>query len=231
MFAWGYQDLKSYDTSIIQHKIPLKENQKPFKQKLRRINPVLLPLVEKEIKKMYDAGIIVSLRYSEWVSNLVSVRKKTGEIRLCIDFRNLNRACLKDNYPLPKMDHILQKVVGAKRISLLDGFSGYNQVLVYPTDQHKTAFTTPWGTFMYVKMPFGLMNAGATFQRAMDIAFSEDIGVFIVIYLDDITVYSKSDEEHLTHLRKVFNKCRKYGLSLNPMKTPMSSEKAMSMAL
>ena len=86
MFAWGYQDLKSYDTSIIQHKIPLKENQKPFKQKLRRINPVLLPLVEKEIKKMYDAGIIVSLRYSEWVSNQVSVRKNTGEIRLCIDF-------------------------------------------------------------------------------------------------------------------------------------------------
>ena len=219
VFAWGYQDLKSYDTSMIQHKIPLKENQKPFKQKLRRINPILLPLVEKEIKKMYDAGIIVSLRYSEWVSNLVSVRKKTGEIRLCIDFRNLNRACLKDNYPLPKMDHILQKVVGAKRISLLDGFSGYNQVLVYPTDQHKTAFTTPWGTFMYVKMPFGLMNVGATFQRAMDIAFSEDIGVFIVIYLDDITVYSKSDEEHLAHLRKVFNKCRKYGLSLNPKKT------------
>ena len=194
MFSWGYQDLKSYDTSIIQHKTPLKENQKPFKHKLRRIKPVLLPLVEKEIKNMYDAGIIVSLRYSEWVSNLVSVRKKTSEIRLCIDFRNLNRDCLKDNYPLPKMDHILQKVVGSKRISLLDGFSSYNQVLVYPTDQHKIAFTTPWGTFMYVTLPFGLMNYGATFQRAMGIAFSEAIGYFIVIYLDDITVYSKSDE-------------------------------------
>ena len=76
-FAWSYEDLKSYDTEIIQHKIPLKENQKPFKQKLRRINPVQLPLVEKEIMKMYDAGIIVPVRYSEWVSNLVSVRKKT----------------------------------------------------------------------------------------------------------------------------------------------------------
>ena len=101
VFAWGYKDLKSYDTSIIQHKIPLKENQKPFKQKLIRINPVLFPLVEKEIKKMYDAGIIVPIRYSEWVSNLVSVRKNTGEIRLCIDFGNLNRASLKYNYPLP----------------------------------------------------------------------------------------------------------------------------------
>ena len=143
---------------------------------MRRINPVLVPLAEKEIKKMYDVGIIVPLRYLEWVSNLMSVMKKTREIRLCIDFRNLNKASLKDNYPLPKMDHILQRVVGSKIISLLDGFSGYNQVLVLPRDQHKTTFTTPWGTFMYVKMPFGLMNVGATFQRAMDIAFSKEIG-------------------------------------------------------
>ena len=86
---------------------------------------------------------------------------------------------IKDNYPLPKMDHILQRVVGSSRISLLDGFSGYNQILVQPEDQAKTTFTTPWGTFMYLKMPFGLMNARATFQRAMDIAFSKEIhGLF-----------------------------------------------------
>jgi hypothetical protein len=197
VFAWGYEDLKAYDTSIIQHRIPIKEDQKPFRQKLRRINPKLLPLIEKEIKKMYDAKIIVPLRFSKWVSNLVPTRKKTGEIRLCIDFRNLNKVSLKDNYPLPKMDHLLQRVVGSSRISLLDGFSGYNQVLVHPDDQDKTAFTTPWGTFMYVKMPFGLMNAGATFQRAMDIAFVEEAGKFIVVYLDDVTVFSKSDDEHL----------------------------------
>jgi hypothetical protein len=86
VFAWGYEDLKSYDTSIIQHRIPIKEEHKPFRQKLRRINPKLLPLIEKEIKKMYDAKIIVPLRFSKWVSNLVPTRKKTGEIRLCIDF-------------------------------------------------------------------------------------------------------------------------------------------------
>ena len=83
---------------------------------------------------------------------------------------------------MPKMDHILQRVVGSKRIYLLDLFSGYNQVLVHPDDQLKTTFTTPWGTFMYVKIPFGLMNVGATFQRALDIAFLEEIGYFIVIY-------------------------------------------------
>ena len=80
---------------------------------------------------------------------------------------------------------------------MLDGFSGYNQVLVHPDDQEKKAFTTPWGTFMYSKMPFGLMNVGATFQRAMDIAFSEEKDKFVVIYLDDITVYSKFDEKDL----------------------------------
>ena len=165
--------MKSYDTSIIQHTIPLKENQKPFKQKLKIINPVLLPLIEKEIKRMYEAGIIAPIRFSEWLSNLVPTRNKTGEIRLCVDLRNVNKVSLKDNYPLPKMDHILQRVVGASRISLLDGFSGYNQILVHPDDQEKTAFTTPWGTFKYVKIPFGLKNVGATFQRAMDIAFAK----------------------------------------------------------
>ena len=193
MFSWSYEDLKSYDTTVIQHTIPLKENQKPFKQKLRRVNPVLLPLIEKEVKRMYEAGIIAPIRFSKWISNLVPTRKKTGEIRLCVDLRNLNKVSLKDHYPLPKMDHILQRVVGASRISLLDGFSGFNQILVHPDDQDKTAFTTPWGTFKYVKMPFGLKNAGATFQRAMDIAFAKETHDFLVIYLDDLIAFSKSD--------------------------------------
>ena len=89
-----------------------------------------------------------------------------------MDFRNLNQVSLKDNYPLPKMDHILQRVVGSQRMSIMDSFSGYNQVALHPDDQENTTFTTPWGTFMYAKMPFGFMNVGATFQRAMDIAFS-----------------------------------------------------------
>ena len=171
VFAQSYEDLKFYDINVIRHTIPLKENEKPFKQKLRRLNPLLLPIIEKEIKKLFDAKIIVSLRHSKWLENVVPIRKKNGEIRISIDFKNLNKVSLKDNYPLPKMDHILQRVVGSQRLSMLDGFSGYNQVLVHPEDQEKTLFTTPCGTFMYEKMPFGLMNAGATFQRAVDISF------------------------------------------------------------
>jgi hypothetical protein len=224
VFAWTYEDLKTYDTSVIEHKIPLKEEARPFKQKLRQINPMLLPVMEKEVKKLLDAQIIVPLRYSDWVANLVPVRKKSGEIRLCVDFRNLNRSSRKDNYPLPNMEHILQKVTGASRISMIDGFSGYNQISVMPEDREKTTFTTPWGTFMYAKMPFGLMNAGATFQRAMDIAFIGEKDKFVVIYLDDITVFSKTDKEHRCHLKKVFLKCRRYGLSLNPKKSLFSMQ-------
>jgi hypothetical protein len=165
VFAWTYEDLKTYDTTVIEHKIPLKEEAKPFRQKLRQINPMLLPIMEREVKKLLDAQIIVPLRYSEWVANLVPVRKKNGEIRLCVDFRNLNRSSKKDNYPLPKMEHILQRVTGASRISMIDGFSGYNQISVLPEDREKMTFTTPWGTFMYAKMPFGLMNAGQPFRE------------------------------------------------------------------
>ena len=174
------------------------------------------------MKKLLDAKIIVPLRYSSWVANLVPVRKKNGEIRLCVDFRNLNRSSLKDNYPLPKIEQILQKVVGAQRISMVDGFSGYNQIAMHPDDREKTVFTTPWGNFMYDKMPFGLMNAGATFQRAMDIAFLGEIDKFVVIYFADITIFSQSDDEHLKHLKQTFLKCKKYGLSLNPKKSHFS---------
>ena len=97
VFAWSYDELKTYDTSIIDHRIPLKPGVKPFRQKFRQINPILLPVIEKEVKKLLDAKIIVPLRYSDWVANLVPVRKKNEEIRLCVDFRNLNKSSLKDN--------------------------------------------------------------------------------------------------------------------------------------
>jgi hypothetical protein len=218
VFAWTYEDLKTFDTTVIEHKIPLKEEAKPFKQKLRPINPMLMSVMEKEVKKLVDAQIIVPLRFSDWVANLVPVRKKSGEIRLCVDFKNLNRSSRKDNYPLPNMEHILQRVTGASRISMIDGFSGYNQIVVMLEDREKMAFTTPWGTFMYAKIPFRMMNAGATFQRAMDIAFIGEKDQFVVIYLDDITIFSRTDKEHCCQLKKVFLKCRRFGLSLNPKK-------------
>ena len=109
-------------------------------------------------------------------------------------------------------------------MSFLDGFSGYNQIVVHPEDQEKTAFTTPWGTFKYSKMPFGLMNVGATFQRAMDISFVGEKDKFVLIYLDDITVFSSSHKDHLQHLKKFFLKCRQFGISVNPKKSQFALE-------
>jgi len=116
----------------------------------------------------------------------------------------LNKVSLKDHYPLLKMDYIMQKVVGSQKMSMLDGFSRYNQIMVHPDDREKMAFMTPWRTFMYAKMPFGLMNVRATLEREMDIVFADEKDKFIVIYLDDIMVYSASNKQHPEHLKKVF---------------------------
>jgi hypothetical protein len=109
-----------------------------------------------------DAKIIIPLRFLEWEANLVPVRKKNGEIKMCVDFKILNRSSKKDNYPFLKMEHIFQKVTGSARMSMVDGFSDYNQIFVLPEDREKTYFKTPWGTFMYAKIPFGLMNVRET---------------------------------------------------------------------
>ena len=134
------------------------------------------------MNKLLDAKIIFKVRHSERVSNLVPVRKNYGEIRLCVDFRNLNHASDKDNYPIPPMEQILQMVSGSELFSLLDGFSGYNQVLVAEEDRLKTTFRTKWGNFAYRRMPFGLINVGATFQRAMDIDLCSLVSQSVVVY-------------------------------------------------
>jgi hypothetical protein len=141
------------------------------------------------------------------------------KIRLCIDFRNLNIACTKDNYPLPKMETLLQRVTRSGIICMLDGFSGYNHIRLKEENRHKTIFTTPWGTFEYLRMSFGLSNVGATFQRAMDYAFRGLIEKLIEIYQDDLIIFYKDGKSHIGHLKQVFERCREFGISLNPNKS------------
>jgi len=132
---------------------------KPIQQKFRKIHPNLETHIKSELNKLLKAKIIFLVSHSKWVSNLVLVRKKNGDIHIYIDFRNLNKACQIDNFPLPSMEQALQSVVGSELMSLLDGFSRYNQIFVHPEDQLETTFRTKWGTYAYQKMPFGLMNA------------------------------------------------------------------------
>lgn len=136
------------------------------------MNLALEATIQNELENLLASRIIFPIKYFEWVENLVSVRKMNGDIRLCIEFCALNKASVKDNFHFPNMELILQPVVGSQMISLLEGFSGYNNIKVKNSDRYKTTFTTRWGTFTYERMPFVLINAGTTFQHAMHIAFA-----------------------------------------------------------
>lgn len=203
VFAWNYEGIKTYNIYMIQHTIPMASYEKHVQQKLRKIHPNLGNQIKYELNKLLKAKIIFPVRHSRWVSNLVPVRKNSGYIRICIDFHNLNKACQKDNFSLPPMEHILQLVAVSKLMSFLDVFSGYNQILVHLDDRLKTTFRTKWGTYAYQNMPFELINVGATFQRSMDIAFKGLVNKSMIIYLD-ITVYSKERSNHLRDLKQIF---------------------------
>jgi hypothetical protein len=140
-----------------------------------------------------------------------------GMIRVCINFHDLNKACPKDNYTTPFIDQIIDECAGCEAFSFMDGFSGYNQIQIKPEDQHKMTFICPWGTFAYRKMPFGLKNAGATFQRAMSFAF-HDLNHIVEAYLDDLASRSHKRKDHPTHLRLIFERCRYFRIRLNPNK-------------
>jgi hypothetical protein len=141
----------------------LREEAKPVKQKIRMMNPKLKPMVKMDLEKLKKAGIIYPIRHSDWISNLVIVRKKTGEIRMCVDLRDLNKAIIKDIFSLPNMEFLLQKVMRSTCMSMLDGFSGYDKVFVAEEDLEKTSFITPWEMYAYARIPFGLKNFGDTF--------------------------------------------------------------------
>nr|XP_034900655.1 LOW QUALITY PROTEIN: uncharacterized protein LOC118038417 [Populus alba] len=218
VFAWSYEDMPGLDTDIVVHRIPLMEGCKPIKQKLRRTHPEVLIKVKAEIEKQWDAGFLEVVKYPQWVSNIVVVPKKEGKIRVCVDFRDLNRASPKDNFPLPHIDMLVDNAARSSTYSFMDGFSGYNQIRMAPEDREKTTFITPWGTFCYKVMPFGLKNAGATYQRAMVTLFHDMMHKEIEVYVDDVVAKSKEGENHVQVLKKLFERLRKYKLRLNPAK-------------
>jgi hypothetical protein len=205
------------DPSIIVHEIKTYPGVKPVRQKLRPVHPKKTAAIKAEVEKLLKSGFIYPVPLTEWVSNIVLVAKKQGTIRVCVDYRDLNKACPKDNYPTPFIDQIIDNCAGNVIFSFMDGFSGYNQIDILPADQHKTTFIFPWGTFSYRKLPFGLKNVGATFQRAMSYAF-HDIKHIVEPYLDDLPAHSSNRQDHIGHLRAIFLRCRFYRIRLNPHK-------------
>ena len=180
--------MSGIDPSIVVHEIPTYPGVKLVRQRLRLVHPRKATTIKAEVEKLLNAGFIYPIPLTEWVSNIVPVDKKQGTIRVCVDYHDINRACPKDNDPTPFIDNIIDECAGSEIYSLMDGFSGYNQINIAPEDQHKTTFICPWGTFAYKKLPFGLKNASATFQRAMSYAF-HDIRHIVQPYLDDLPAH------------------------------------------
>ncbi|CAL8087849.1 unnamed protein product [Prunus armeniaca] len=190
--GWTLADIKGLSPTTCMHRILLEEGAKPTREAQRRLNPPMMEVVKKEIIKLLDCGVIYSISDSRWVSPVQVVPKKSGVTvvkneenelvptriqtgwRVCIDYRKLNATTRKDHFPLPFIDQMLERLAGHSFYCFLDGYSGYNQIVIAPDDQKKTTFTCPFGTFAYRRMPFGLCNAPATFQRCMDVPFVFD---------------------------------------------------------
>ena len=146
---------------------------------------------------------------------MVMVKKNNGKWRICVDFTDLNRACPKDSYPLPRIDTLVDSMAKHEPLSFIDTFSGYNQIKMKEEDQEKTSFVTSQGLFCYKVMPFGLKNAGATYQRLMNKMFMHQLGRNVQVYVDDMLVQSVRENDHLSDLQETFNTLRSYNMKLN----------------
>ena len=191
VFAWTYKDLKGVDPTICQHTIPMKLEAKPIKLRPYAYNETFANKIKVELDKLIEANFIYEIEHTEWMSPIVVVPKKNGKLRVCINLKKVNAATIKDNYPLPIKEHLLERVAKKEAYSFLDRFSGYNQVSIHLNDQHKIAFATEFGIYAYRVMPFGLTNAPATFQRLMNHAFREHLRDFLKVYMDDLCMHFK----------------------------------------
>ena len=168
--------------------------------------------------RLKQARAIKEVLYPEWLANTVVVKKKSGKWQVCMDFTNLNKAYPKDPLPMPRIDRLVDATVGHLRISFLNTIQRYHQIPLALKDQEKTAFVTPIGNYNYKVMPFGLKNAGSTYQRMMTKMFKPQLGKNIKVYIDDMVVKSKEVFDHVDDLGNIFGTLRKLKLRLNASK-------------
>ncbi|CAJ2652269.1 unnamed protein product [Trifolium pratense] len=218
LFAWHASEMPGLDPNVACHQLTIDPAALPVVQRRRRQSPEKSEAAEKCVKDLLEANFISEARYTTWLSNVVLVKKSNGKWRMCCDYTDLNRACPKDSYPLPCIDRLVDNSSGFKLLSFMDAYSGYNQIPMAVADREKTAFMTDSGNYYYKVMPFGLKNAGATYQRMMNKVFRGQIGDMLEVYMDDMIVKSPEELDHVLHLRKVFEQARKHNMRFNPEK-------------
>ena len=203
-------------TKVVMHQIPTADAP-PIRERYRPVPPSLYTALRTLLQGMLASGIVTESS-SPWAAPVVLVKKKDGTWRFCVDYRKLNAVTHKDAFPLPRIEESLTSLKKAAWYSTLDLASGYWQVEVDPQDKEKTAFATPMGLYQWERMPFGLCNAPATFQRLMQRCLGERVHDFLLIYLDDVILYSLDFDSHLAHLEQVFERLHHHGLKLQPQK-------------
>ncbi|KAI5437067.1 hypothetical protein KIW84_023257 [Lathyrus oleraceus] len=147
VFAWSYQDMPGFDSEIVEHRLPLKPECPPVKQKLRRMHPDMAVKIKEEVQKQIDVGFLITVEYPQWVANIVPVPNKDVKVHMCVDYRDLNKASPKDDFHMPHIDMLVDNTAKFKVFSFMDGFSGYNQIKIAPEDMEKITFISSWGTF------------------------------------------------------------------------------------
>ena len=163
VFTWSHEDMSGISPEVIQHKLNVNPERKPVQQRRKAFAPERDQTVTEEVTKLLTTGFIREVYYPDWLANVVLVKKTNRKWRMCVDFTNLNKACLKDSFPLPRIDQLVDSTAGHKLLTFMDAFLGYNQIKIAEEDHEKTAFITSQGLYCYKVMPFGLKNAGATY--------------------------------------------------------------------
>jgi hypothetical protein len=204
---------------LVEHALNVDPKARPVKQPLWWFHEPKRKAIATELHRLENAGFIREINASTWVSNPVIVPKKNPEVRrMCVDYTSLNKHCPKDPFPLSRIDQIIDATAGCARFSFLDAYSGYNQIKLKKEDKEKKTFITTYGVFCYQVMPFGLKNAGATYQRMMQNCLGSQIGWNIQVYIDDVVITTRKEDALISDLKKTFGNLDRYKLKLNPTK-------------
>ncbi|GJW19423.1 reverse transcriptase domain-containing protein [Tanacetum coccineum] len=215
IFAWKPADMTGFPRHIAEHRLNIREGCSPVRQKKRGQAADRNQAIQEEVGKLVEAGIMKEVHYHDWLSNPVMVKNHDDRWRMCVNFKDLNKACPKDGYPLPKIDWKVESLCGFPFKCFLDAYKGYHQIKMAKEDEEKTAFITSQGIFCYTKMSFGLRNAGATYQRLVDKAFHKQIGRNLEVYIDDLDIKSRTEDEIVKDVEETFKTLREINMKLN----------------
>ncbi|GKD04704.1 reverse transcriptase domain-containing protein, partial [Tanacetum coccineum] len=227
IFAWKPADMTGIPRHIAEHRLNVWEGCSSFRQKKRGQVADRNQAIQEEVGKLVEAGIIREVHYHDWLSNLVMVKKHDDSWRMCVDFKDLNKVCPKDGYPLSEIVWKVESLCGFPFKCFLDAYKGYHQIQMAKEDEEKTAFIISQRIFCYTKMPFGLRNAGATYQRLVDKAFHKQIGKNLEVYVDNLVIKSRTEDEIVKDIEETSKTLREINMKLNPKKCTFGVEEGM----